>query len=132
MTDKPGDYEVGYGKPPKSTRFKKGKSGNPRGRPKNSKKNENLDFWATFLAESNKTIGISQDGEKVFLKLKDALIRKMYSEALKGNMTAAKTLMQFLERASPVEQSIKRPMMVIKPSTGPIEPMPPIYTESDD
>jgi len=27
------DYEVGYKKPPKETRFKKGQSGNPRGRP---------------------------------------------------------------------------------------------------
>lgn len=27
-------YEVGYGKPPKSTRFKKGQSGNPGGRPR--------------------------------------------------------------------------------------------------
>jgi Family of unknown function (DUF5681) len=29
-------YKVGYGKPPKTTRFKKGKSGNPGGRPKGS------------------------------------------------------------------------------------------------
>jgi len=28
------DYEVGYGKPPLATRFRKGQSGNPRGRPK--------------------------------------------------------------------------------------------------
>jgi len=27
------DYEVGYGQPPHHTRFKKGQSGNPRGRP---------------------------------------------------------------------------------------------------
>jgi hypothetical protein len=27
------EYEVGYGRPPVDTRFKKGKSGNPRGRP---------------------------------------------------------------------------------------------------
>jgi hypothetical protein len=26
-------YEVGYGKPPRSTQFKKGVSGNPKGRP---------------------------------------------------------------------------------------------------
>lgn len=32
-----GEYEVGYGKPPKQTRFKKGTSGNPKGRPKASK-----------------------------------------------------------------------------------------------
>lgn len=33
MADK---YEVGYGKPPKHTRFPKGRSGNPKGRPKGS------------------------------------------------------------------------------------------------
>ena len=27
------DYEVGYGKPPKHTQFKRGQSGNPNGRP---------------------------------------------------------------------------------------------------
>lgn len=34
MADK---YEVGYGKPPKHTRFPKGRSGNLKGRPKGSK-----------------------------------------------------------------------------------------------
>jgi hypothetical protein len=32
--DEPEDYEIGYGKPPKSRQFKKGVSGNPSGRPK--------------------------------------------------------------------------------------------------
>jgi hypothetical protein len=31
--DKKRDYQVGYGKPPRETRFQKGQSGNPRGRP---------------------------------------------------------------------------------------------------
>ena len=30
------DYDVGYKKPPAHTRFRKGRSGNPRGRPKGS------------------------------------------------------------------------------------------------
>jgi hypothetical protein len=33
-TQKPRDYEVGYGKPPAKSRFQKGKSGNPGGLPK--------------------------------------------------------------------------------------------------
>jgi hypothetical protein len=30
-------YEVGYAKPPRENRFRKGRSGNPRGRPRGSK-----------------------------------------------------------------------------------------------
>ncbi|WP_233493474.1 DUF5681 domain-containing protein, partial [Ruegeria atlantica] len=37
MSDDTKEFEVGYGKPPKATRFKKGQSGNPKGRPKASK-----------------------------------------------------------------------------------------------
>ena len=32
-----GDYQVGFGKPPKHAQFKPGKSGNPKGRPKGIK-----------------------------------------------------------------------------------------------
>lgn len=32
----PSGYDVGYGKPPVATRFVRGKSGNPKGRPKGS------------------------------------------------------------------------------------------------
>lgn len=34
MAKEPGDYEVGYAKPPEHTRFKPGQSGNPKGRKK--------------------------------------------------------------------------------------------------
>jgi hypothetical protein len=37
-------YEVGYGKPPKDTQFKKGSSGNPKGRPRKT-----LDFHLELL-----------------------------------------------------------------------------------
>ena len=35
--DDGGDYEVGYGKPPRHSQFVKGQSGNPRGRPAGAK-----------------------------------------------------------------------------------------------
>jgi hypothetical protein len=45
MDDQPRDYAVGYGKPPVETRFQKGQSGNPEGRPRGTKK------LVTLLAE---------------------------------------------------------------------------------
>jgi Family of unknown function (DUF5681) len=34
MSEHPSDYQIGYGKPPRHARYQKGRSGNPRGRPK--------------------------------------------------------------------------------------------------
>ena len=36
------DSKVGYGKPPKHSRFKKGQSGNPRGKPRGTKNSATL------------------------------------------------------------------------------------------
>ena len=38
MDDQPRDYAIGYGRPPAETRFQKGESGNPGGRPRGTKK----------------------------------------------------------------------------------------------
>ena len=50
--DRERDYEVGYGKPPRHTRFTKGQSGNPRGRPPGAKNlktllSEALNEWSS-------------------------------------------------------------------------------------
>ena len=51
------DYEVGYSKPPRHTRFVKGQSGNPRGRPPGAKN------FATLLSEAlNETVIVTENG----------------------------------------------------------------------
>ena len=57
MSEDKRDYEVGRGKPPVHTRFKKGQSGNPRGpRPKN--------LPALLLDALNEKVVVTIDGER--------------------------------------------------------------------
>lgn len=81
------DYEVGYAKPPTQTRFQKGRSGNPRGRPKGAK---NLE---TDLAEElGERIRIREDGRDRRVSKQKAMIKALVAKALKGDTRAAMAL----------------------------------------
>ena len=65
------DYDVGYGKPPKHTRWKKGQSPNPKGRPKGSKSLRTL-----FAEEFAREITVSVNGKPEKMTMKQALVRR--------------------------------------------------------
>lgn len=74
------DYEVGKGKPPKKTRFQKGKSGNPKGRPKGSK-----NFDTELDAVLNKKVTVIENGRAKKVTTQEAVLRKLTAKALEGN-----------------------------------------------
>jgi Family of unknown function (DUF5681) len=80
-----GDYEVGYRKPPKTTQFQPGQSGNPRGRPKNKPRKPDT------LAATLKKIGQEKlpSGELTML---EGYVRSVWVRAIKGDNGASNTL----------------------------------------
>jgi Family of unknown function (DUF5681) len=83
------DYEVGYGKPPLHTRFKKGQSGNPRGRPPGAK---NL---STLLTEAlNEPVVIAENGGRKRISKREAMIKQLVNKSAKGDWRAVKILLE--------------------------------------
>lgn len=80
------DEEVGYGKPPKSTRFKEGQSGNPKGRPKEAK---NL---ATIVAEvCRERVKVkSENGKYYYMTKIEAIMKQLTNQAAKGDIKAVR------------------------------------------
>ena len=92
MTDE-NDDEVGYGKPPKETQFKKGESGNPKGRPKSAK---NL---KTDLEEELSERIVAREGERtVKISKQRAVIKTLLARTVKGDARAGATLLNLIFR----------------------------------
>jgi hypothetical protein len=92
-----GDYEVGYGKPPVSTRFVKGTSGNKRGRTPGAKNKFTPEsFSNVFLEESRRLIEVKEGGTFKSMPNDRALIRKIIGMAGAGDIRAIKIVVDEL------------------------------------
>jgi hypothetical protein len=121
-------YKVGYKKPPLHSRFIKGRSGNPSGRPKKSI----LTMMEIFEEELARKITVTENGKTSKITLERAAIRQIIHKAVKGETAAFKCFMALLNNYESLEQLITVPTLVINPPAGPRPyPEPPIYGESE-
>ena len=88
--DKKSDYEVGYGKPPRHTRFGKGQSGNPRGRPPGAKS------FTTLLDEAlNERVLVAENGGRRKVSKRQAIVTQLVNRAATADFRAMKMLLDF-------------------------------------
>ena len=81
------DYEVGYGKPPKHTQFKKGVSGNPGGRGKRP-----ATMAAVLQDALRETITVFQDGKRKTITKMEAAVKRLIDKSIAGDMSAFRVL----------------------------------------
>lgn len=84
--------QVGYMRPPEHSRFKKGKSGNPKGRPK--KQEDILSLTQKVLKRK-----VRPKGAEKQMPISEALIRKLRELALSGDRRAMDLQRRILEEA---------------------------------
>lgn len=98
---------VGYGKPPAQHRFKTGKSGNPRGRPRNAKVvtappptlTDSLAADLVLLDEAYRPIQLHEGGVPTTLSTVSAVYRSMAVATVKGNRFAQRTFTERVQQA---------------------------------
>jgi hypothetical protein len=86
-------YEIGYGRPPQHSRFKKGQSGNPTGRRRytDSQRGKQL-----LLEEANRLVTIREGEKKLRIPAVQAALRSLFFAAMKGNTSAQRMVLNAL------------------------------------
>ncbi len=82
-------YKVGYGRPPEKTRFRPGRSGNPRGRPKKPKS-----IREKFERELARKVAVREDGRVRKIPKIDLWVRRVIADAIKGSHQASRILIE--------------------------------------
>lgn len=77
---------------PRDTRFKKGKSGNPDGRPNGSRSRWSSSFAETILKAGDRVITVTENGRPITMTLHEATLRAEQAAALKGSPMAQRHL----------------------------------------
>jgi Family of unknown function (DUF5681) len=111
MSDTDSDYKVGPGKPPLHTRFKKGQSGNPRGR-------QPKDLPALLIAALNQPVTVTENGRRRQITKREAVIAQLVDKSATADLRATKMLLDIMKD-------------IEKQAGTPPAPKPVPFTEAD-
>lgn len=94
-------YIVGYGKPPEDYQYKKGKSGNPKGRPRGSR-----NMAVLFRKGLDDKVAITEKGKQKKITVREAIVQRALIEAMKGKDKAIERIMKIYARHFKAEEDL--------------------------
>jgi hypothetical protein len=98
------DYRVGYGRPPRHAQFKKGQSGNPKGRPRGAKN------VATILEQAlEERITITENGRRRSATKMEVIAKQLVNKAAQGHHGSIQFLIAYAEKLQ-ASKSEERPV----------------------
>ena len=83
-----GSYEVGFSKPPRSTQFKPGQSGNPAGRPHGAK-----NFATALEDELRAPVTVTENGKRKRISKREVIAKHLVNKAASGDLKAIPLLL---------------------------------------
>ena len=81
-------YDIGYGKPPEYSRFQKGQSGNPKGRPKGA-----LNVGTVLNRTLSEKVVVMDQGKRRTITKLEAAFKQLVNKAAQGDARALQQLL---------------------------------------
>ena len=110
LSPEPPKYEIGYGRPPKTSRFQAGRSGDPKGRPKGARSKrpgpheERLE--EIIIEEAYRTIKVSEGKRQITIPMAKAVVRALALNAARGQLRSQQAFTKLAYRNGTGSQGV--------------------------